>query len=178
MAMKAYSTFLKPQQSGCFISYPGHSWGRWSYLFSVMQSVYSTTLAEWASWSNSKSPQVFRTLLCILVDFNSAEVWKNSFLISSYSSFFSRPLGAVSRATTTIGIAITMFHHFFSMLARFRYLSIFSLSFFLNLWSAGMAKFTCWLTLYLVFIVVFLLFFNMNCYLKLCNCLRIYSIKI
>ena len=65
----------------------------------------------------------------------------------------------VSRAPITISITVTfIFHCFFSSLARFRYLSFFSLSFNYTPWSARTAKSTIrqvlffyWLSLGLVF---------------------------
>ena len=58
-------------------------------------------------------------------------------------AFFSRPLETIPVAPTVIDITITsMFYSFFSSLLRSKYLSIFSLSFILTLWSAGMAKST------------------------------------
>ena len=51
-------------------------------------------------------------------------------LIFISRSLFSTPLGAVQRKPTTIGFNINfMFHKLFSFLVRFRYSSIFSLSF-------------------------------------------------
>ena len=67
------------------------------------------------SLSDSKSPQVSRTLISILADFNNS---------------------VVPRAPITIGITITfMFHSFFNSLVRSRYLSLFTLSFNFTLWS-------------------------------------------
>ena len=114
------------------------------------------------SLSDSKSPQVSRTLLSILAVFNNAVVWMVSTRppTSKSSIPFSNPLVTVPNAPITIGIIFTcMFHGFFSSLARSRYLSFFSLSFCFILWSAGTAKstilqvfffFFCWLLLSLV----------------------------
>ena len=66
--------------------------------------------------SDSKSPQVSRTLLSILVDFNNVVVWMVStrHLISKFSSTSTNPLATVPRAPITIGIIVTfMFHSFF-----------------------------------------------------------------
>ena len=116
------------------------------------------------SLSDSKSPQVSRTLLSILSVLNNAVVWMVSTrpVISKSSSPFNNPLITVPKAPITIGIIVTfMFHSFFNALARSRYLSFFSHSFSFILWSAGMAKSTilqilfffccCWLLLGLVF---------------------------
>ena len=82
--------------------------------------------------SDSKSPQVFRTLLSILTDLNNAVVWT----VSTHPVFFksSSPctnlLVTVPRVSITISIIVTfIFHSFFTSLARSRYLSFFSLSF-------------------------------------------------
>ena len=86
------------------------------------------------SLSDSKSPQVFRTLLSILADFNNAVLRVVSILppISNSSSPPSKPLGTVPSAPITKGITVTlMFHNFLCPLARSKYLSLFSLSFFL-----------------------------------------------
>ena len=99
---------------------------------------------QW-SLSDSKSLQVSRTLLSILVIFNNAVVWTISTrpLTSKSSSPFNNPLVTVPKATITIGIIVTfMFHSFFDSLVRSRYLSFFSHSFSFILWSAGTAKLT------------------------------------
>ena len=115
------------------------------------------------SLSDSKSPQVSRTLLGILAILNNAVVWMMSTRppTSKSSSPFSNPLVTVPKVSITIGIIVTcMFHSFFNSLARSRYLSFFSHSFSFILWSAGTAKsailqvlffFFCWLLLSLVF---------------------------
>ena len=95
--------------------------------------------------SDSKSPRVSRTLLSILAVFNNAVVWMVS--TRSPTSKSSWPLNntlvTVRKAPITIGIIVTfMFHSFFNSLARLRYLSLFSHSFSLILWSAGTAKST------------------------------------
>ena len=88
--------------------------------------------------SDSKSLQVSWTLLSILTNLNNAVVWIVSTcpLIS-----FINPWVIVPSAPIPNGITIIfMFQRFFSSLARFEYLSLFSLSFDFTLWSAGMAK--------------------------------------
>ena len=96
--------------------------------------------------SDSKSPQVSRTLLSILAVLNSAVIWTVSTRppTSKSSCPFSNPLVTVPNAPITIGIIVTfMFHScFFNSLARSRYLSFFSHSFSFILWSAGTAKST------------------------------------
>ena len=113
------------------------------------------------SLSDSKSPQVSKTLLSILAVLNNAVVWMVSTRppTSKSSSPFSNHLVTVPSASITTGIIVTcMFHSFFNSLARSRYLSFFSHSFSFILWSAGTVKstilqvlFFCWLLLSLVF---------------------------
>ena len=112
------------------------------------------------SLSDSKSPQVSRTLLRILAVLNSVVVWTVSTRppTSKPSSPFSNPLVTVPKAPIIIGIIVTcMFHSFFNSLARSRYLSFFSHSFSFILCSAGKGRsiifsfFFCWLLLGLVF---------------------------
>ena len=93
--------------------------------------------------SDSKSPQVSRTLLSILAVFNNAVVWIDSTQppTSKSSRPFNNPWVTVLNAPITISIIITcMFHSFFNSLARSRYLSLFSHSFSFILWSSGTAK--------------------------------------
>ena len=62
---------------------------------------------------------------------------------STLPALFPSFLWADSSASITIGITVTlMFHSFLSSLARSRYLSLFSLSWFFNLHSAGTVKST------------------------------------
>ena len=96
-------------------------------------------------WSDSKCPQVSRTLLSILAVLNNAVVWMVSTRppTSKSSSPFSNPLVTVHNAPITIGTIVTyMFHSFFNSRAKSRYLSSFSLSFRFILWFAGTAKST------------------------------------
>ena len=95
--------------------------------------------------SDSKSPQVSRTLLSILAVFNNAVVWMVSTRppTSKSSRSFINSLVTVPKAPITIGIIITfMFHSFFNSLARSRYLSLFTYSFSFILWLTGTAKST------------------------------------
>ena len=95
--------------------------------------------------SDSKSPQVSRTLLSILAVFNNAVVWMVSTQQPNFKSSrpFNNPLVTVPKAPITIGIIVTfIFHSFFNSLARSRHLSLFSHSFRFILWSAGTAKST------------------------------------
>ena len=98
-----------------------------------------------SSLTDSKSPQVSRTLLSIQAVLNNAVVCMVSTRppTSKSSSPFSIPLVTVPNAPITIDIIVTcMFHSFFNSLARSRYLSFFSHSFSFILWSAGTAKST------------------------------------
>ena len=110
------------------------------------------------SLSDSKSPQVSRTLLSILANINNAVVWMVSThpLISKSSSPCTNFLVTVPSMSITTGITITfMCHNFFSFLARFRVLSFFSLSFSFTLWSARTAKSTIWQAIIIIFIISF-----------------------
>ena len=98
-------------------------------------------------WSlrDSNSPQVTRTLLSILAVLNNVVDWMVSTRppTSKSSSPFSNPLVTVPSAQITIGIIVTcMFHSFFNSLVRSRYLSFFSHSLSIILWSARTAKST------------------------------------
>ena len=78
--------------------------------------------------SDSKLPQVSRTILSILAILNNVVFWMVS--IRPPTSKFS-------------GIIVTfMFHSFFQFSGKSRYFSFFSLSFSFILWSAGTAKST------------------------------------
>ena len=114
------------------------------------------------SLSDSKSPQVSRTLLSVLAVLSNAVVWMVFTRPPTFksSSPFSNPFVTVPKAPITIGIIVTcMFHSFFNSLAKSRYVSFFSHSFSFILWSTGTAKstilqfhfFFCWLLLGLVF---------------------------
>ena len=107
--------------------------------------------------SDSKSPQVARTLLSILAVFNNAVVWKVSTRspTSKSSRPFNNPLVTVPKAPITIGIIVTfMFHSFFNSLARSRYLSLFSHFFSFILWSAGTAKSTILQIFFFLLIII------------------------
>ena len=110
------------------------------------------------SLSDSKSPQVSRTLLSILAVFNNAVIWIMFTRppTSKSSSPFNNPLVTVPKAPITIGIIVTfMLHSFFNSLARSRYLSLFSHSFSFILWLARTAK----STILQIFFFLFLFFF-------------------
>ena len=107
--------------------------------------------------SDSKSPQVSRTLLSILAVLNNVVVWMVSTRPSPSKSSrpFSNPLVTVPNAPITIGIIVTfMFHSFFNSLARSMYLSFFSHSFSFILWSAETAKSTILQVLFFFFFLL------------------------
>ena len=76
----------------------------------------------------SKSPQISRSLLSILADFNETAVWMVSTcpLIFNSSSPLSKLLRTVPSTPTKIGITVTLsFRIFFSTPARSKYMSSF-----------------------------------------------------
>ena len=84
------------------------------------------------SLSDSKSSQVSRTLLSILVDLTNAIVWMASTCprISKSSSPSINPLGIVPRAPTITGITVFfMFHSFFRLSSKVQVLT-FLIAFF------------------------------------------------
>ena len=90
--------------------------------------------------SNSKSPQVSRTLLSILSDLYNAVVWMGftHLIISKFPSPFINPLVTIPNAHITTGITVTFTFHsfFFNFQVRSKDLSFFSLSFNFNLASS------------------------------------------
>ena len=78
-----------------------------------------------SSLSDSKSPQVSKTLLSILTVLSNAVVWMVSMRlpVSKSSSPFNNPLVTVPKVPITMGIIVTfMFHSFFfNSLGRARY---------------------------------------------------------
>ena len=78
------------------------------------------------SLSDSKSPQVSRTLLGILAVLNNAVVWMVSTrpLTSKSSSPFSNHLVTVPNAPITIGIIVTCMSLLFNFRIYFRFLTI------------------------------------------------------
>ena len=93
--------------------------------------------------SDSKSPQVFRTLLSILDDLNRVAFWMVLIFFWSPISLVSfPPLWGLFQATT-FGITITlMFHSFFSSQAKSKCLLFcFLLFFFVNHWNSKLPFF-------------------------------------
>ena len=80
------------------------------------------------SLSDSKSPLISRTLLCILAVLSNAVIWIVSTHPPNFKSSrpFNNPLVIVPKATFTIGTIVTFtFHSFFNSLARsFHILSV------------------------------------------------------
>ena len=77
------------------------------------------------SLSDSKFPQVSRTLLSILAVLNSVVLWMASTcpLISKSSSPFNNPLVTLPKAPITTGIIVTfIFHSFFQFPSKMRVL--------------------------------------------------------
>ena len=112
-------------------------------------------------WSDSKPPQVFRTLFNIRADLNNAVVWMIStrLLISKPSSLCINPLVTVPRAPITIGITISFMWHslfcfFFDSLARSKHLSFFLLSFNFTHWFAGREKSTIQQVLFFLLAII------------------------
>ena len=98
--------------------------------------------------SDSKSPQVSRTLLSSLAVLNNAVVWMVFSRPPTFnsSSPFSNPLVTVPNAPITIGVIVTcMFHS---------YLSFFSHFFSFILWSAGTAKSTILQVLFVLLLII------------------------
>ena len=109
------------------------------------------------SLSDSKSPQVLKTRLSILAVLSNAVIWIVSTRspTSISSTLFNNPLVIVPKAQITIGTIVTfMFHSFFNLLARSRYLSIFAHSFRFILLSAGTEKSTILQILFFFFIII------------------------
>ena len=109
------------------------------------------------SLSDSKSPQVSRTLLSILAVLSNAVIWIVSTRPpnSKSSRSFNNPLVIVPKAPITIGTIVTfMFHSFFNSRARSMYSSFFSHSFSFILWSAGTAKSTILQILFFFFLLI------------------------
>ena len=85
------------------------------------------------SLSDSKSPQVSRTRLRIMAVLSNAVIWIVSTRLTTSKSSrpFNNPLVIVPKAPITISTIVTfMFHSFFNSIARARYLSFFSHSFY------------------------------------------------
>ena len=95
--------------------------------------------------SDSKSPQVSRTLLIILAALNNSVVWMVLIRppISKIFGLLFKPLRTVPSSRITIVFTVTIvFHSFLISLARSKYLSLFLLSLIFTLWSAWTATFS------------------------------------
>ena len=122
------------------------------------------------SLSDSKSPQVSRTLLSILAVLSNAVIWIVSTRppTSKSSRPFNNHLVIEPKVPITIGTIVTfMFHSFFNSLARSRYLFLFSHSFSFILCLAGTAKSTI-LQIFFFFFVNYYKVWRCPC----CSCYR------
>ena len=99
----------------------------WHHLllifFFLLREFFISAFKDVFHWSlsDSKSPRVFRTLLCILAILNNAVVLMVSTYphVSKFSSPLTNHLGFVQRAPITIDITVTfMFHSFFFVLKQ------------------------------------------------------------
>ena len=124
-----------------------YNWSLWYYYFNPLR-VFHMSVNKWSStgiWVTAnllKSPGFF-------------SVFWPYFGWSQLVLLFSSPpvnlLVTVSSAPITIGIIVTfVFHSFFRFLANSRFLSFFSPSFNITLWSAQTAKSTIRLVLFFV----------------------------
>ena len=110
-------------------------------------------LIVFQTWlSKSKSPQIFRTLLSILSDHNTAIVWMISMRPQILQ--FSRHLTKLFRTAPSVFSSLQLllslpsfttfffffFFFFFTFLARSTYSFLFSFSFTFTLWSAWSSK--------------------------------------
>ena len=102
------------------------------YTLRVFHNSFRWWFFHW-SLSDSKFPQISRTLLSILAVLNSSSNFQ-------VPQSFNNPLVTVPKVPIPIGIIVTFM--FFNYLAMSRYLSFFSHSFSFILWSAGTAKST------------------------------------
>ena len=162
------------------------------YCYFTLFWLFHTSVSRWLSTglSDSKSPQLFRTLLSILADLNNGVVWMifTRPLISKSPSPCTYSLVIVPKATFTISITVTfMSWSIFSVFSQGlgTYLSfcfpcgqleyqspLFSRLFF----------FYCWLSLGLIVWTrlhdPFLSQNNWNSYVKACDCVRIIDIRL
>ena len=107
--------------------------------------------------SDTKSPQVSRTLLSILAVLSNGDIWIASTRppTSKSSKPFNNPLIIVLKAPITIGTIVSfMFHSFFNSLARLKYLSFFSHYFSFILWSDETVKSTIFQILFFFLIII------------------------
>ena len=110
--------------------------------------------------SDSKSPQVSRTLLSILAVFNCAVVWMVSTRppTSKSSRPFNNPLVTVPKAPITIGITVTfMFHSFFQFSSKVQVLiSLFTFFQFYSVvsWNSKVDNFADFLFFFFLLLII------------------------
>ena len=136
------------------------------------------------SLSDSKSPQVSRTLLSILTDLNNVIVWMVSIrtLISKSFNPFNNPSVTVPRAPITIGIIVTfMLHSTFQFPSKVEVLIRLLFPFDFTLWSTGTAKIHdfayslfCWLSLLSSLLLLLLLSLITHIHYE-CACARAHT---
>ena len=105
--LKNYWLFFKQVTASLFV--------QTLFIIIVLSHQLTLMVFPW-SLSDSKSPQVSRTLFSILAVLKNAIVWMVSTgpPTSKSSSLYSNPLITVPKAPITIGIIVTrMFHSFF-----------------------------------------------------------------
>ena len=136
--------YFQGQMLSCEYTFFSYGQNYYYLLIKVFSHQRQLMIFYW-SLSDSKSPQVSRTLLSILAVLNNVAVWMvfTRPPTSKSSSPFNNPLVTVSKSPIIIGVIVTCtFYSFFNSLARSKYLSFFSHSFSFILWSAGTAKST------------------------------------
>ena len=93
-----------------------------------MLSIFDTKFNTCTSLSDSLSPQVTRNFLNILADLNVSWILPS---ITNYSNFLFKPLGNLQvNPLKFASLSPLCYTAFFCFLARSKYLSIFSLSFY------------------------------------------------
>ena len=134
-------------------------WCLYYYYYLLIDSFFTPVLADGFHWSlsDSKFPQISRTLPSILAVLNNAVVWMVPTRppTSKSSCSFKDTLVTVPKVPITIGIIVTfMFHSFFDSLARVEILILLFTFFHFIQWSASTAKSTILQILFFVVVVV------------------------
>ena len=110
-----YYFILLPDTSSSSSSSSSSSYYYYYYYYYYSFSHQRKLMVFHWSLSDSKSPQVSRTLLSILTVFTNAVVWMVSTLLPTSKSFrpFGNPLVTVPKAPIKIGVFVTFIFHFF-----------------------------------------------------------------